>query len=92
MDRQDNAIVMQLSPGALLGPYRIERQLGRGGMAEVYSARDTRLGRTVAIKLLRREFAEQRDFRHRFEREGRAIVGARCRCTRIQGHPGTRTW
>jgi formylglycine-generating enzyme required for sulfatase activity/tRNA A-37 threonylcarbamoyl transferase component Bud32/dienelactone hydrolase len=73
MDRQDNAIVMQLSPGALLGPYRIERQLGRGGMAEVYSARDTRLGRTVAIKLLRREFAEQRDFRHRFEREGRAI-------------------
>ncbi|HYW43335.1 MAG TPA: protein kinase [Bryobacteraceae bacterium] len=64
---------MQLAVGASLGPYCIERKLGQGGMAEVYSARDTRLGRTVAIKLLRREFAGQVDFRHRFEREARAI-------------------
>ncbi len=64
---------MQLTVGASLGPYCIERKLGQGGMAEVYSARDTRLGRTVAIKLLRSEFAGQADFRHRFEREARAI-------------------
>ena len=63
MDRQDDPVAMQLSPGTLLGPYRIESRLGRGGMAEVYSARDTRLGRTVAIKVLRSEFARQRDFR-----------------------------
>src|SRR5258708_27532716 len=73
MERQDNATGTQLAPGDSLGPYRIERKLGQGGMAEVYCARDTRLGRTVAIKLLRPEFARQGDFRHRFEREGRAI-------------------
>src|SRR5260370_12713842 len=72
MERQEDT-PMQLAVGALLGPYCIERKLGQGGMAEVYSARDTRLGCTVAIKLLRREFAGQVDFRHRFEREARAI-------------------
>jgi dienelactone hydrolase/predicted Ser/Thr protein kinase len=72
MERQEET-PMQLVIGALLGPYCIERKLGQGGMAEVYGARDTRLGRTVAIKLLRSEFASQLDFRHRFEREGRAI-------------------
>jgi len=73
MEERENPGAMQLSQGASLGPYRIERGLGQGGMAEVYSARDTRLGRTVAIKLLRSEFARQEDFRHRFEREARAI-------------------
>src|SRR5437773_662378 len=72
MERQEHN-PMQLAAGASLGPYCIERKLGQGGMAEVYGARDTRLGRTVAIKLLRSEFAHQFDFRHRFEREGRAI-------------------
>ena len=73
MERHDDDTAGQLAPGESLGPYRIERKLGQGGMAEVYSARDTRLGRTVALKLLRRELARQGDFRHRFEREGRAI-------------------
>ena len=73
MERPDGPIAPQLAAGDLLGPYRIERELGQGGMAEVYRARDTRLGRTVALKLLRSEFACRGDFRHRFEREARAI-------------------
>src|SRR5580700_2863045 len=73
MEPPDSTAAGQLAAGDSLGPYCIEQKLGRGGMAEVYSARDTRLGRTVAIKILRSEFARQDDFRQRFEREGRAI-------------------
>jgi eukaryotic-like serine/threonine-protein kinase len=73
VDKQEENNGAQLALGEALGPYRIVQKLGRGGMAEVYSALDTRLGRTVAIKVLRTEFAHQDDFRHRFEREGRAI-------------------
>ena len=58
---------MALVPGARLGPYEIAAQIGVGGMGEVYRARDTRLDRTVAIKILKHEFS------HRFEREARAI-------------------
>ncbi|MEX2263597.1 MAG: protein kinase [Bryobacteraceae bacterium] len=58
-----------LTPDAQLGPYRIETALGAGGMGQVYRARDTRLGRPVAIKILAEEFS------HRFELEARAISG-----------------
>jgi serine/threonine protein kinase len=63
-----------LSPGALLGPYEIESPLGAGGMGEVYRARDTRLGRSVAIKLLRASFADHPKRRQRFHIEARAIA------------------
>jgi len=64
---------MTLSPGTTLGAYEIQSQLGAGGMGEVYRARDTRLDRTVAIKILPARLAEKPDARERFEREARAI-------------------
>src|SRR5260221_9004474 len=64
---------MPLSPGAQLGPYEIVAPLGAGGMGEVYKARDTRLDRTVAIKILPEAFAADPLFRERFDREARAI-------------------
>ena len=65
---------MPLAPGATLGPYQIDTPLGEGGMGEVYTARDTRLGRTVAIKVLPEHVANDPDLRQRFEREARAIA------------------
>jgi len=64
---------MSLAAGSKLGPYEILAPLGAGGMGEVYRARDTRLHRTVAIKLVRHELARRSDFRERFQREARAI-------------------
>ena len=63
-----------LTPGARLGPYEISRALGAGGMGEVYRARDTRLDRTVAIKVLPSDVAGDPDLRARFEREARAVA------------------
>jgi serine/threonine protein kinase len=60
--------------GQQLGPYQIQSVLGAGGMGEVYKARDTRLNRTVAIKVLPRHLSERMDLRQRFEREARAIA------------------
>jgi eukaryotic-like serine/threonine-protein kinase len=71
------AMVAQGPPslvGRLLGPYQILSVLGAGGMGEVYKARDTRLNRTVAIKILPRDFSERVDLRQRFEREARALA------------------
>jgi eukaryotic-like serine/threonine-protein kinase len=65
---------MPILPGALLGPYRIDSLLGAGGMGEVYKARDTRLERTVAIKVLPEAVASDPDLRQRFEREARAVA------------------
>ncbi|HSA93155.1 MAG TPA: protein kinase [Terriglobales bacterium] len=64
---------MALAGGARLGPYEIESPVGAGGMGEVYRARDTRLGRTVAIKVLPAASAGDRELRQRFEREARTI-------------------
>ncbi|MDA2927154.1 protein kinase [Acidobacteria bacterium AH-259-G07] len=64
---------MPLASGTRLGPYEIVSLLGAGGMGEVYRARDTRLDRTVAIKVLPSEISAQEDLRQRFEREARVI-------------------
>ena len=63
---------MPLSPGICLGPYEILAPAGAGGMGEVYRARDTRLDRTVAVKVLAEHLASNAEFRQRFEREARA--------------------
>jgi len=62
-----------LSPGTKLGPYEILGPLGAGGMGEVYRARDTRLGRDVAVKVLPTHLASSPELRQRFEREARAV-------------------
>ena len=64
---------MSLTAGARLGPYEIVSPLGAGGMGEVYRAKDGRLNRTVAIKILSDESAADADRRERFEREAKAI-------------------
>ncbi len=65
---------MPLSPGEKLGPYEIVSAIGAGGMGEVYKARDTRLDRTVAVKVLPDHIAKRDDLRARFEREARAVA------------------
>jgi serine/threonine protein kinase len=64
---------MALTSGSRLGPYEIQSAIGSGGMGEVYRARDTRLDRTVAIKILPDTLAADPQFRERFDREARAI-------------------
>ena len=64
---------MALTAGTRLGPYEIRDQIGAGGMGEVYRATDTRLDRTVAIKVLPEHFADRADLRERFEREAKAV-------------------
>src|SRR6202162_3314279 len=62
-------------PGKTVGPYQILSAIGAGGMGEVYKARDTRLDRTVAIKVLSAHLADRADLRERFDREARTIAG-----------------
>src|ERR1700674_2132551 len=71
---------MSLSPGTRLGPYEVIRLLGAGGMGEVYHARDSRLDRTVAVKVLRSSVAADESHRKRVLREARA--------TAAFSHPG----
>ncbi|PYX58009.1 MAG: hypothetical protein DMG76_10220 [Acidobacteria bacterium] len=64
---------MALTSGTKIGPYEIQSPLGAGGMGEVYRARDTRLDRTVAIKILLAHLSSHAEAKQRFEREARAI-------------------
>ena len=84
---------MTLAAGARLGPYGIQSALGAGGMGEVYRARDTRLDRTVAIKVLSAHIAVDPSFRQRFEREAKTISSLDhphiCALYDIGNHEGT---
>jgi Tol biopolymer transport system component/tRNA A-37 threonylcarbamoyl transferase component Bud32 len=64
-----------MKPGSQLGPYEVLAPIGAGGMGEVYRARDTRLNRDVAIKVLPKHIASRPDLQARFEREARAVGG-----------------
>jgi serine/threonine-protein kinase len=66
--REDSIVI-----GQTLGPYRVLDKLGEGAMGEVYKARDTRLGRTVALKVLPERLASDEQFKRRFEREARTV-------------------
>ena len=74
LDLPGGCRVMTLTPGTRIGPYEVVTPLGAGGMGEVYRARDTRLDRTVAIKVLPAEIAGDSQARERFEREARAVA------------------
>lgn len=76
---------MPLISGTKLGPYEVVGPLGADGMGEVYRARDTRLDRTVAIKILPQHLANTPEVRQRFEREARASVAFRRQCL-SEGH------
>src|SRR5206468_10158999 len=65
--------ILMLAPGARLGPYEIVAPIGAGGMGEVYKARDTRLERTVAVKVLPQRLSSSPEVRQRFEREAKTI-------------------
>jgi Tol biopolymer transport system component len=65
---------MPLAPSTKLGPYEILAPIGAGGMGEVYRARDTRLGRDVALKILPESFAREPERLRRFEQEARAVA------------------
>jgi Tol biopolymer transport system component len=69
-----NRAPLSLTSGTRLGPYEIVAPIGAGGMGEVYKATDTRLNRTVAIKVLPRGFAADPERRQRFEREARLVA------------------
>ncbi len=64
---------MALASGKKLGPYEIQAPLGAGGMGEVYRATDTRLDRTVAVKILPSHLSDNPEAKQRFDREARAI-------------------
>src|SRR5215468_5377645 len=68
------SVVQHDLTGRTLGPYRLESAIGAGGMGQVYRANDTRLHRTVAVKVLAASLADDPQFRARFDREAKAIA------------------
>jgi eukaryotic-like serine/threonine-protein kinase len=84
---------MPLAPGTKLGPYEIQSPLGAGGMGEVYRARDTRLDRTVAVKVLASHLSCSPELKQRMEREARTISSLNhphiCQLYDIGSHNGT---
>ena len=85
-----------LTTGSRLGPYEIHSLLGKGGMGEVYRARDGRLDRDVAIKVIAAPLALDPQFRQRFEREARVIGSLDhpgcVRCSTRGSSPAQATW
>ena len=73
----------RLRPGARLGPFEVGERLGAGGMGEVFRARDTRLGREVAIKVLPASSSNDPEARRRFEIEARAVHQLRHHVARL---------
>ena len=65
---------MPLQPGTTLGPYSVTAKIGEGGMGEVYRARDTKLDRDVALKVLPQAFTDDPDRLARFEREAKVLA------------------
>ena len=65
---------MPLTPGTTLGPYHVTAKIGEGGMGEVYRARDTKLDRDVALKVLPQAFTDDPDRLTRFEREAKVLA------------------
>jgi eukaryotic-like serine/threonine-protein kinase len=65
---------MPITPGTRIGPYEVTSSLGAGGMGQVFRARDARLGRDIALKVLPDAFAQDRDRLARFEREGKLLA------------------
>jgi len=65
---------MPITSGATIGPYKVDREIGRGGMGVIFLAHDTRLGRTVALKALPDDVASDTDRLQRFEREARVLA------------------
>jgi len=84
---------MTIQIGQQLGPYEVVSLVGVGGQGEVYKARDTRLDRMVAIKILPAHLAERPDLRERFEREARAVSSLNhphiCTLFDVGQHEGT---
>jgi len=66
---------MELTPGTKPGPFEIVFSIGADGMGQVFKARDTRLGRTVAIKVMPKHISAREELRARFEREARTVSG-----------------
>jgi len=81
---------MTLSAGSKLGPYEILAPLGAGGVGEVYRAKDPRLGRDVAIKVLPVSFSADADRLRRFEQEAVSRAAVRARRDRVRGPSATR--